>query len=151
MAVRSLPAVAVAMAALAAVLLPLAIARRCDEPAADAPPPPPRRPAPPAVPDDALVAAMFGASCRHQIACGIGVGKEDRCAFIEDTMRRMPKGFALRPCDRIDVAEAHRCIDDLAKRDCRDFAPSLALPDLQAALDRVPSCRLACALTASSP
>ena len=149
MAARSLPALAIGMAVLAAVLLPIAVARRCGEPTEEAPPaPPPPRPAPPPVRDDALVAAMFGAVCRHQVACGIG--DLERCTYVEDTMRRMPKDFAIRPCDRVDEAEARRCIAELEARDCLVLAKSLDVLDLQLALDRVHSCRMACAPTASS-
>jgi len=145
-ATRSLSAVALAMAALAAVLLPLAIARRCSSGDEAAPPPPPPRPLPPR--NDATVAAMYGAACRHALACG--VGRADRCAFIEDTMRRMPADFAIRRCDRIDDAEARRCIAELGEHDCRGASRSLDLHALQAVLDRIAACRLACA-TVSSP
>ena len=143
---RSLPAVALAMAALAAVLLPIAIARRCSHPAEA--PPLPLPPTPPTMPDEGLVAAMFGAVCRHEVGCG--TGDLVRCAYVEDTMRKMPKELAVRPCERLDTAEARRCITELATRDCKDSAKSLDVLQLQAALARVRSCRLACP-TASSP
>lgn len=145
MAARSLPALALAMAALAAVLLPIAIVRRCSDGQVASPPPRPRR-SPPQ--DEATVVAMFGAVCRHEVSCGLG--NLERCEYIETTMRKMPKDFALRPCDQLDEAEARRCIAELAARDCNDVATSLDVLALQAVLDRIPSCRLACP-TASSP
>ena len=134
------------MAALAAVLLPIAIVRRCATRVETTPPP--RHPVPPPVRDDALVASMFRAVCDHEVRCG--VGKVERCSFVEDTMRKMPKDYALRPCDHLDEAEAHRCITELASRDCTDIGHSLDVLALQAVLERIPSCRLACP-TASSP
>ena len=134
------------MAAIAAVLLPVAIVRRCDPGDEAAPRPSPARPLPPR--NDATVAAMYGAACRHALACG--VGPADRCAYIEETMRKMPADFAIRRCDRIDDAEASRCIEELAERDCRGAARSLDLHALQAVLDRIAACRMACAI-ASSP
>lgn len=136
------------MAALAAVLLPVAIVRRCaHREHTAAPDPPPRRPPPP--PPSTDLAEVFGALCRHQVGCG--TGDLTRCAYIVDTMRKMPKTYSPRPCDRFDEAEARRCIAGIASRNCLDATTSLDMLALQTALDRVESCRLICAATASSP
>ena len=149
MARRALPSLALAMAALAAVRLPIAIVRRCRAPAGETPPPPPPPRNTPLPPLHSDVAAMFGAMCRHQVTCGVGA--LDRCTYIEDTMRKLPAKLAIRPCDGLDVAEARRCIEELATRGCTDRTTSLDVLALQTALDRVQPCRLACAPTASSP
>jgi hypothetical protein len=155
---RSLPALALALAALAAVLLPIAIARRCggvespSEPppsgSGAAPVPPLTDPAPAPAPDDVLYAAVFGAACRHAVSCG--TGELSRCAFVEDTMRRMPRALGLKSCE-LDQAEARSCIAALAGRDCAGAARSLDVLALRAALERIDPCRRACAPTASSP
>src|SRR5204863_6619937 len=84
---RSVTALALAMVALAAVMLPIGVARHCGtrEPAAPRPPrtpqpPPVQEPAAPPIPDDALIAAMFGAVCRHPVACG--TGDLARCPYV---------------------------------------------------------------------
>jgi hypothetical protein len=92
---------------------------------------------------------MFAAVCRHHVGCGIG--DLTRCAYIEETMRQLPRKLAVRPCEPIDEPEVLRCIAELAKRSCKGVAKSLDLLALQAALDRIPSCRQACPPTASSP
>ena len=145
-----LGALAVALAALAAVLLPLSILRRCR--AQDSAPVGAGSSAgsseevlPPPAPQsliDSTVASMFGAICRHQVKCGIGT--LERCDYVESTMKQMPKSLSVRPCPDLDVGEAKRCLEDIAVRSCDDFAKSLDVVDLQLALDRVRSCRLAC-------
>ncbi|MBA3460391.1 MAG: hypothetical protein H0T46_10550 [Deltaproteobacteria bacterium] len=152
MPTNRLAALAIALAALAAVLLPLSILRRCRSSADGSgavsegsgsgsaenvlPPPAPQSLI------DSTVASMFGAICRHQVKCGIGT--LDRCDYVESTMKQMPKSLSVRPCPDLDVGEAKRCLEDIAVRSCDDFAKSLDVLDLQLALDRVRSCRLAC-------
>jgi hypothetical protein len=147
-----LAALAIALAAVAVVLLPLSVLRRCRGTADESGPVtvgsgsesaevPLPRPAPQSL-IDSTVATMFGAICRHQVKCGIGT--LDRCDYVESTMKQMPKSLAVRPCPYLDVADAKRCIDDIAVQSCGDFAKSLDVLDLQLALDRVRSCRLAC-------
>src|SRR4051812_46651784 len=148
-AANRLTALALAMAGLAAVLLTVAIVRRCGtEPAVVASGSGSgggdgvmARPLPQSL-IDASMAAMFGAVCRHEVKCGIGT--PDRCDYIEATMKQMPKELAIKPCKQLDVDEAQRCIAELATRSCADFAKSLDVLDLQAALDRVRTCRRAC-------
>jgi len=145
-----LTALALAIAGVACVVLTVAIVKRCrgdETPAVTTgsgsaesdgvlPRPPPQSLI------DATLAQMFGAVCRHEVKCGIG--DAERCDYIESTMKQMPKELAIRPCKSLDTDEAKRCIAELETRSCEDFAKSLDVLDLQAALDRVRSCRRAC-------
>lgn len=147
-----LPLIAVVLAVAAALLLVVAVLRRHatiettaeteagSGSAGEVPPPPP----PPVVNPlaDQAVAAMFGAVCRHEVACGIG--DLGRCDYIETTMKQMPKTFAIQPCLDFDEAAAKQCLDELAARSCEDFAKSLDVLDLKQALDRITSCRRTC-------
>lgn len=99
------------------------------------------RPQPQALIESTIV-SMFDAVCRHEVACGIGDAAA--CANVVSTMKQMPKTLAIKPCARVDADEAARCIDELRTRSCDDFAKSLDVLDLQAALDRVRTCRRAC-------
>jgi len=100
------------------------------------------KPSPDTLVDPAVV-AMFGAVCRYEVGCG--VGSLTTCEKVERTMRQMPRKLALRPCDPVNEDLAKQCIATLGSMpSCRDFAKSLAIYDLQQALDRVTPCRRAC-------
>jgi hypothetical protein len=145
-----LPIVAVAMASVAAVLLVVALVRRSATPdpavtgsgssgsASDDL----GAPTPESLVDPAVV-AMFVAVCRYEVGCG--VGSLVTCDQIERTMRQMPKKLQYKPCTTVNEALAKQCVVTLGSLpSCRDFAKSLALTDLQHALDRVTPCRRAC-------
>ncbi len=149
---RRLPMIALALASLAAVLLVVALVRRAghgepetggsagsnDGPGLDHL----GKPSPDALVDPAVV-AMFGAVCRYEVGCG--VGSLPTCDKVERTMRQMPKKLSLRPCDHVNEDLAKQCVATLGSMpSCRDFAKSLAIYDLQQALDRVTPCRRAC-------
>ena len=153
---RGAPALAGALAAIAAVLwIVVAVQHRTST----APPPPvagpgtgsggrgdavdPRPPVPSAL-VNAKVAAMFGAICRHEITCGIGVGFESSCDYIEDTMKQMPAALGVGSCAGFDATEATRCLAEISTRSCDDFAKALDVLSLQQALDRITSCRRVC-------
>jgi hypothetical protein len=144
-----LPIIAVALASVAAVLLVVALVRRgrTAEPAVG-----PGSsgsgsddlgaPAPESLVDPAVV-AMFVAVCRYEVGCG--VGSLVTCDQIERTMRQMPKKLQYKPCTTVNEDLAKQCVTTLGSLpSCRDFAKSLALTDLQHALDRVTPCRRAC-------
>jgi hypothetical protein len=63
---------------------------------------------------DPAVVAMFTAVCRYEVGCGVG---------------------SLQQCVQIELSSLPSC---------REFAKSLAINDLQEALDRVTPCRRAC-------
>jgi hypothetical protein len=150
-----LPILAIALAGVAAVLLVVAVLRRHGATTDNSGPTPgsdrpvgsdgtmagPIAPARSPLVDDAL-ASMFGAVCRHEVACGIG--DLGRCDYVETTMRQMPKSLGLKPCATFDETAAKRCLSELAARSCDDHTKSLAIQDLADALDRVTNCRRAC-------
>ncbi len=145
-----LPILAVALASVAAVLLVVALVRRGGtmEPAGgdvsgsgstsdDL-----GKPAPDALVDPAVV-AMFEAVCRYEVGCGIG--SPEQCVRIERTMRQMPKKLSIKSCPKVNEDLAKQCVMTLRSLpSCREFAKSLAIIDLQEALDRVTPCRRAC-------
>lgn len=148
---RLLPIAAVALASAAAVLLVVAVVRRgeTEAPMSDgsgsgtgATNDNLGRPLPEALVDPAVV-AMFGAVCRYEVGCG--VGSAPTCDQIEATMRRMPKKLSIKNCANVNEDLAKQCVATLRSLpSCREFAKSLAIPDLQDALDRVTPCRRAC-------
>ena len=143
-----LPIVAAVMASIAAVLLVVAVARRgrTAEPVSagsGSASEKVERPDPDS-PVDPAVVAMFVAVCRYEVGCG--VGSLVTCDQIEKTMQQMPRKLAYKSCDTLDQNLAKQCVAALSVRNpsCRDFAKSLALTDLQHALDAVAPCRRAC-------
>ncbi len=145
-----LPIIAMALASAAAVLLAVALVRRGGVPeqaaaggsgsggASDDL----GRPAPDTLVDPAVV-AMFAAVCRFEVGCG--VGSLEQCVQIERTMRQMPRKLSIKSCPKVDEVLAKQCVMTLRSiSSCRDFAKSLAIVDLQEALDRVAPCRRAC-------
>jgi hypothetical protein len=145
-----LPIIAVALAGVAAVLLVVALVRRggttvstvSDGSGSDAGSDSLGRPAPETLVDPAVV-AMFEAVCRYEVGCG--VGSLQQCAQIERTMRQMPKKLSIKSCPKVNEDLAKQCVMTLRSLpSCREFAKSLAIGDLQEALDRVTPCRRAC-------
>ncbi|MEO7092251.1 MAG: hypothetical protein ABI175_03300 [Polyangiales bacterium] len=148
---RALPIAAVALAAVAGVLLVVALVRR------GAGPEPVMasdgsgdgsgndqlgKPSPETLVDPAIV-AMFGAVCRFEVGCGVGTAAQ--CEQIERTMRQMPKKLSIKSCPKVNEDLAKQCVKTLETwPSCREFAKSLAIVDLQDALDRVTPCRRAC-------
>lgn len=144
-----LPLVAIALAGVATVLLVVAVLRRGPRLVANEGPGSAGSdadllgaPSPDSLVDPAVV-AMFVAVCHHEVGCG--VGSVETCAKIEQTMRRMPRKLSYKACTPVNEDLAKQCVATLASLpSCRDFAKSLALIDLQHALDRVTPCRRAC-------
>ena len=145
-----LPVVAAALSAVAAVLLVVALVRRGRAPhsgvgsagsggsASDSL----GTPAPETLVDPSVV-AMFVAVCRYEVGCG--VGSLVTCRQIEETMRQMPKKLSIKSCPNVNEDLAKQCVATLGSLpSCREFAKSLAIVDLQQALDRVTPCRRAC-------
>lgn len=145
-----MPIIAVALASVATVLLVVALVRRgrATEPAGgdgsgsgsaseDL-----GKPAEETLVDPAVV-AMFAAVCRYEVGCGIG--SPEQCVQIERTMRQMPKKLSIKSCPKVNEDLAKQCVMTLRSLpSCREFAKSLAIIDLQQALDRVTPCRRAC-------
>ncbi len=148
---RVLPVVAIALASTAAVLIVVALVRRggITEPAGGSGSAgrgsgsePLGRPLPETLVDPQIV-AMFGAVCRYEVGCG--VGSAATCDQIEATMRQMPKKLSIKNCPKVNEDLAKQCVATLRSLpSCREFAKSLAITDLQDALDRVTPCRRAC-------
>ncbi len=147
---RRLPLIAIGLVGVAGALLIVALVRRSAGTAStEAPPTGSRGSAPDSLgtpaPDSlvsATVAAMYGAACRHEVACGSAL--PDRCDFIESTMLQMPKELAVHTCAKLDQVAAKLCIEELAARGCERPAASLEVLELQKAITRVASCRHAC-------
>lgn len=145
-----LPIIAVALASVAAVLLVVALVRRgrSAEPvvgggASDGSGSENLGVPAPETLVDPLVVAMFVAVCRYEVGCG--VGSLVTCNQIEQTMRQMPKKLSIKSCPTVNEDLAKQCVVTLGSLpSCRDFAKSLAVIDLQKALDRVTPCRRAC-------
>lgn len=145
-----LPIIAVALAGTATVLLVVALVRRggtaepvgTDGSGTGSESDNLGRPAPETLVDPAVV-AMFEAVCRYEVGCG--VGSLDQCVQIERTMRQMPKKLSIKSCPKVNEDLAKQCVMTLRSLpSCREFAKSLAIVDLQEALDRVTPCRRAC-------
>ncbi|CAN5904471.1 hypothetical protein BH11MYX3_BH11MYX3_26620 [soil metagenome] len=144
-----LPLVAVALVGVAAVLLVVAVVGRSGAPDPAEPPVGAKGSAAeslgtPAADSlvSATVAAMYGAACRHEVACGSAA--VERCQLIESTMKQMPRELAVHTCAKLDEVAAKLCLEELAARGCERPAASLEVLELQKAIMRVASCRHAC-------
>lgn len=146
-----LAVLAVVLAVIAAVLLAVAVVRRSGTVATDVPGDASGSVRPPidglGTPTrnsllDAMVSAIYGAACRHEVGCGTGT--LERCDYIVTTMRQMPAAFSVQRCPNLDEREARRCVTDLLAGPCANVAPTLEIGELQKIIARLPSCRHAC-------